>query len=150
VVLGPYCGDGNIDTGEQCDGGADCNASCELIVDLHPTRTQGYWKTHPNSAAVHGEITICGTKTYSTTNKQYCDLFKQKGKMANFYRQAGAAALNCLEWGCPSEVQHAINSCDRRKASYLDRYNNGIEGVSAHDAEQPAGHGRANPGYCKK
>lgn len=33
----PYCGDGQVNqTSEECDGGANCNSSCELIDDENP------------------------------------------------------------------------------------------------------------------
>lgn len=124
------------------------NEQDEPPQDLYPTRTQGYWKTHPYAASYHGSISVCGD-TYSTTSKDYCSLFKQKGRKANFYRQAGAAALNCAEWGCPADVQYAVDNCQYNKAGFLDSYNNGLAGYSEHEAEQPTWHGPADPRYCK-
>ena len=80
-------------------------------VDPYPTRTIGYWKTHPQAveAALHaagGSIDVCGN-----TVDNFCsayDLLNLRGGGANnFLRQATAATLNCnaqtggAAWGCP-------------------------------------------------
>ena len=26
----PYCGDGNVDSGEDCDGGSNCDSNCHI------------------------------------------------------------------------------------------------------------------------
>ena len=96
-------------------------------------------------------ISLCGVRFESA-----CDVVSvlslKGGGENNFYRQAMAATLNCMEWGCPSEVRDAISAgCagDYSTASALDSYNNGLIWGGLHGAEQPAGHGSANPRYCR-
>ncbi|MBW6451580.1 MAG: S8 family serine peptidase [DPANN group archaeon] len=39
--LQPYCGDGNVDAGEECDGGASCDSSCKDIVIIYSPSSSG-------------------------------------------------------------------------------------------------------------
>jgi len=116
-----------------------------------PTRTIGYWKTHPDALSQNLDIELCGT-TY-TEVCDVVDLLNTRGGGANnFTRQAAAALLNCGEWGCPTEVRDAIAlGCagDASQGNLLDDYNNGLIWDSAHEAELPAGHGPADKKFCR-
>jgi len=51
VCLLPFCGDGMLDPGEQCDDGNvapddGCDELCQIELEPPCVRTQGFWKTH--------------------------------------------------------------------------------------------------------
>ena len=129
------------------------------VDDPFPTRTIGYWKTHPdavNAVLANGGFEICGNPVAT-----FCDAYNllnlPGGGANNYLRQATAAQLNCnaesggKDWNCPAEIQTSINNCQISDASYLDRYNNGAgefgDGIGVESVDgllQPDGHGRAN------
>ena len=125
------------------------------VEDPFPSRTIGYWKTHPQAVNAYFEtnhpFSICGI-TVSNFCSAYPLLNAKGGGLNNFKRQATAAQLNCDTWGCPEEIRAAISSCDASQASNLDDYNNGEglwEGISADGIANPPGHQRADNKYYR-
>ncbi len=91
-VVGPYCGDGNLDQGEQCDDGNNlngdgCSASCQIeystisgckyadnnnngIIDIDEP-------TIPNWSITLNKLDQSGQSTSTTTNTDGCYSFSQ-------------------------------------------------------------------------
>lgn len=136
--------------------------SCSLYADFGytpkavagPTRTPGFWKTHPNATAQQLPIAFCGR-----TVTQTCDAIglagQQGGGLNAFTRHAVSAALNCAAFGCPADVQAALAAGNAAcavgdagydyggAASFLDEFNNSGDAFpSGLDQES------ANPKFC--
>lgn len=137
--------------------------SCSLYADFGytpasetdlPTRTPGFWKTHPSATDEFLPIESCGR-----TVDDVCDaiglLSQQGGGQNAFVRHAAAAWLNCSAFGCPDEIVDAIDAgnaaCaagERRfdygaLASLLDEYNNSGTEIPSDLDQTPA-----DPKYC--
>jgi hypothetical protein len=136
--------------------------SCSLYADFGytprpqggPTRTPGFWKTHPNATAAQLPISFCGR-----TVTEVCDAIglagQQGGGLNAFTRHAVTAALNCEAFGCPTDVQAALDAgnaaCAAGDASYdygsaasfLDEFNNAGDAIDS-GLDQEA----ANPRFC--
>jgi hypothetical protein len=77
------------------------------------------------------------------------------GDFGNFARQSIAAQLNCAAFGCPADVQQAIDdgnaACDAGTSfpfgamgTFLDGFNN-----SGDDIDHDLNVGSADPKFCK-
>jgi hypothetical protein len=136
--------------------------SCSLYADFGytprpqggPTRTPGFWKTHPIATASQLPIEFCGR-----TVTQVCDAIglagQQGGGLSAFTRHAVTAALNCKAFGCSSDVQDVLDAGNAAcaagdqaydysgAASFLDEFNNSGDALPT-GFDQEA----ANPKYC--
>jgi cysteine-rich repeat protein len=113
-----FCGDGNLDAGEQCDDGNNidgdgCSAFC-TEEGICGTGTPGYWKNHPE-AWPNDSIWVDGLE-YTKAEAIFLmgkDGEGQKGnKCLTMYRSIVAAKLNILNGCAGSCVLGTIASAD--------------------------------------
>ena len=89
----PVCGDGLVETGEQCDLGAQdgvsgsgCSATCQIV--------QGYYCPQPNKTCV----SECGDGVVQADNGETCDLGSQNGVAGSGCSATCTVMAGCL---CP-------------------------------------------------
>jgi cysteine-rich repeat protein len=113
-----FCGDGNLDSGEQCDDGNNvdgdgCSANC-TDEGICGTGTPGYWKNHPEAWPVES-IMVDGV-LYPKDEAIFLmgkDGSGQKGnKCLTMYRSLVAAKLNILNGCSGSCVTETIAAAD--------------------------------------
>lgn len=136
--------------------------SCSLYADFGytpravsgPTRTPGFWKTHPAAVAQVLPVPFCGR-----TVTQVCDAIglasQQGGGLNAFTRHATTAALNCKAFGCSAEIEALLAggnaACAAGDASFdyggaasvLDEFNNSGDAFAT-GLDQTA----ADPKFC--
>jgi hypothetical protein len=163
-----YCGDGFKEENEECDGSDPtdpnanrCSDRCTLVEG--PSRTLGYWKTHPTviDGSFDGAggqpsllpLSFCG-ETIDTSCKAVNYLSKRGGGLNKFKRQGMAALLNCTAFGCPDDIRDLIiegsNACGA-SARYSYGSAGGILGTfneSNDDISLPFQSPSALPHYC--
>jgi len=139
------------------------HTSCSLYADFgytprattYTTRTPGFWKTHPSATDEFLPFDFCGR-----TVTDVCDaiglLGQQGGGKSAFARHAAAASLNCAAFGCPQEIEDAIDAgnaaCAANDRSYdyggvasmLDEYNNSGDNLPSDLDQTPA-----DPKFCR-
>jgi hypothetical protein len=136
--------------------------SCSLYADFGytprtesgPTRTPGFWKTHPSAIAQVLPIQFCGR-----TVTQVCEAVglasQQGGGLNAFTRHATTAALNCKAFGCSAEIEALLAdgnaACAAGDASFdyggaasvLDEFNNSGDAFPTGLDQTPA-----DPKFC--
>ena len=125
------------------------NNQDEPPVENYPTRTIGYWKTHPKSIeyylSEYGEIEYCGGNKVTTTCEAVAVLSQRGGGAINAERQSLAAALNCLAFDC-NVVPSVTEACTGDNGAIWDAYNSNplTDGIA-----NPKLHGKADRRYCR-
>jgi len=136
--------------------------SCSLYADFGytpreeagPTRTPGFWKTHPIALSQFLPIPFCGR-----TGTDVCDAVglagQQGGGLNAFTRHAVTAALNCKAFGCSAEIEALLASGNGARAagdedydyssaaSVLDEFNNSGDALPTGLDQSPA-----DPKFC--
>lgn len=163
-----YCGDGFTDRQyEACDptnpsdpNAKMCSNSCEIREA--PSRTLGYWKTHPT--VINGDfggapsllpLEFCGKQIADACDAVYF-LSKGGGGIRKFKRQGMAALLNCTAFGCPTKISNLITegsaACATKDPNYKFGKTGGKLGYfneANKDLPLPFKSPSALPKYCK-
>jgi len=136
--------------------------SCALYADFGytpreeagPTRTPGFWKTHPTATAQFLPVAFCG-RTVTATCDAIGLMGQQGGGLNAFTRHAVTAALNCKAFGCSSDIENLLAQGNAAcaagdtdydysgAASVLDEFNNSGDAIPT-GLDQSA----ADPKFC--